>query len=116
MVIRADHIRNFIFLSNKFDGMREHAPNEENKHLTIGKLSKDQLKNIIPGFIRVEVLKGNNMAQQDESLDPIPISEGLHVNGSYCCSDFETHLAPSSDRIILWETGMYKLSCDIYEI
>mmetsp|Transcript_16817 Transcript_16817/g.21849 ORF Transcript_16817/g.21849 Transcript_16817/m.21849 type:complete len:480 (+) Transcript_16817:86-1525(+) len=118
MVITADHIRNFIFLSNKFDGMREHAPNEENKHLTIGKLSKDQLKNIIPGFIRVEVLKGNNMAQQDESLDPIPISEGLHVNGSYCCSDFETHLAPSSDRIILWETGVAamgvrKLSEDI---
>lgn len=124
MVITSDHISNFIHMSRELHRLTNDAApgsldDPEDKSLT-GPLTAPRLRRMIPGFIRVEVLKEGSEAA-DES-DSVPVDWGfashpgeeMHVNPTICCSfpkeeggsegDFlET---PQPQDLMVWETGI----------
>ena len=109
MRITFDHIDNFLKMNTELERMIENSPDNSIDNNEIeGILSKTQLENVIPGFIRVEVLQGDAEAQREIDKDPIQILDGVEIESKYCCYD-STYQAPVSDKIILWETAIAAL-------
>jgi hypothetical protein len=134
MQITGGHIHHFLELSRELDRLVEKAPSQVVQVVATdaaagaavgGSLSKKQLKRMIPGFIRVEVLVNESKYPSQKDLDPIPIDLDFELqNGTTpvkefmfdpkpCChlpSNFGVKgkmlTEPRGDQIVIWETAV----------
>lgn len=118
MILNADMVDNYLHMTKTLYKMRETAPDDvsddqlNNFH---GKLTKDQLKRCVPGLMRVEVLLDEEHFGTQKKLDPVPVADHPEIDPKPCChlSDFASSenrpLAPSTDKLFLWETNIIAL-------
>ena len=132
MLIKGHHVDHFRAVTAELARLREDAPTELSpeyegvKDVTktfAGGLTKDMLKRMIPGFIRVEVLLDEPKYPAQSSTGPVPVDldfgDGLaapaQVDPSQCCHVAEETAtdqrppAPTSDQLMLWETHIFAL-------
>lgn len=126
MLVTGEHVRHFLEVSNELERLMEEAPDTlpaekelpEKDQKFSGALSKTQLKRMIPGFIRAEVLLDQAKHPAQRELEPIPIdhqyetadgeTKEIEFDPSVCC-----HVpgplgklpeSPTPDDIMIWET------------
>jgi hypothetical protein len=132
MLIKGHHVDHFRAVTAELARLREDAPTELSpeyegvKDVTktfAGGLTKDMLKRMIPGFIRVAVLLDEPKYPAQSSTGPVPVDldfgDGLaapaQVDPSQCCHVAEETAtdqrppAPTSDQLMLWETHIFAL-------
>jgi hypothetical protein len=98
MLIKGQHVQHFVAVSEELYRLREAAPDDHpegnNKKSVIdafsGPMTKGQLKRMIPGFIRVEVLLDEETYGAQQKLDPVPVDLNFNgrareVNPETCC-------------------------------
>jgi len=125
MLIKGDHVRNFVEVTNELYRLRQEAPEQLNSNYTPdamlkvfhGPMTKTQLKRMIPGFIRVEAALpgwepiGMNLYEQ------IPIDRqwngsSVSPDPSICChvskETANDHIpqAPRVEDLYFWETSI----------
>lgn len=109
MRITFNHVYNFLSMTMELEQLDKNAHEDHLDENEIdGSLSKLQLKNIIPGFIRVEVIQGDAKTQSESDKDPLQVIDGVKVDAKYCCRD-SSGGAPPSENILLWETSVAAL-------
>ena len=121
MLIKGDHIQNYIQMTRELYRLRETAPdgNGEELHNTqgtnnfYGPLTKEQLKRMLPGFIRVEVLLDEDQYGTQIELDPVPITDRPNIDPKPCChlrnsssASPKRPASPHSDKLFIWEVGI----------
>jgi hypothetical protein len=98
MLIKGQHVQHFVAVSEELLRLREAAPDdhpEGTKKKDVvdafsGPMTKGQLKRMIPGFIRVEVLLDEGTHGAQRTLDPVPVDLNFNgkdreVNPETCC-------------------------------
>lgn len=81
MRITGGHIHHYLEISRELERLAEEAPDtlpdEDDYPKDTGsisrKLSKKQLRRMMPGFIRAEVLLDESKSPSQRDLDPIPV-------------------------------------------
>lgn len=128
MRITGGHIHQFLEMSRELERLAEEAPDvlpeeedyPKDKDSISRQLSKKQLKRMMPGFIRAEVLLDESKYPSQKQLDPIPIDlqfeledgtvEEMMFDPKPCC-----HVPPNlgkmppeprGDQIMIWETAV----------
>lgn len=130
MLITGQHVRQYLEVTEELQRLRDAAPDEISSQKNMarykieqmydGPLSKHQLKRMIPGFMRVEVLLDEAKYGTQTKFGPIPLDfnfEGKEesIDSGPCChvADETTNdhipLAPSADKLFMWETGIEAL-------
>lgn len=124
MRITGAHVRHYMDMSLELEKLTHEAPDtmsdvpesdEPKKMKFFGQMTRDQLKRVVPGFIRVEVLvnEAENGAQKE--LGPLERDfevDGVetHIDPSLCCHvpnlqpNLGTPVRPSASDIVIWET------------
>ena len=129
MLVKGDHVKHYLDMTNDIARLRALAPDtirvEERRNAFHGPLSKTQLSRMIPGFIRVEVLRTEDENGTQIELDPIPVDlefdgKNRTVDPRPCCllsnKTVNDHIPPepTSSRVFVWETGIKGLSvCEV---
>jgi hypothetical protein len=128
MLIKAEHVQHYVAVTDELRRLEEAAPIDPPPTVTksnaeqqyFGTMTKGQLRRMIPGFIRVEVLldEENYPAQNDTGPVPVDLqfdSIRREVDAQPCCS-VSDHMAsanrpsrPRSDQLMLWETNILPL-------
>ena len=127
MRVTGGHVHHFLELSKELERLADAAPENLSAELRTphqkqkfhGQLSKRQLKRMIPGFIRVEVLLDEAKHPSQRKLDPIPVDLEFEVEGGVeekmfdpvpCCHVPEglgkMPPTPRGDQIMIWETAV----------
>jgi hypothetical protein len=122
MRITGKHVQHFLTMSTQLKAMYDNAPDENveeekdpQNETFFGKMTKNQMKRLIPGFVRVEVLEDSESAQSDPG--PIPLDfeivhgEERHFDASICChvpSPMKSAKGPQD--VVIWETNVTALS------
>mmetsp|Transcript_13144 Transcript_13144/g.24707 ORF Transcript_13144/g.24707 Transcript_13144/m.24707 type:complete len:588 (+) Transcript_13144:195-1958(+) len=128
MRITGGHIHQFLELSRELERLVEEAPDvlsdeddyPKDQDSISRQLSKKQLKRMMPGFIRAEVLLDESKYPSQKELDPIPVDlqfkledgtvEEMMFDPKPCC-----HVPPNlgkmppeprGDQIMIWETAV----------
>ena len=129
MLIKGEHVDHFRAMTAEIRRLRDLAPEEEPEELAkvkdptqsyAGTMTKDMLKRVIPGFIRVEVLLDEENYPAQSNTGPVPVDldfdgETRQVDSSVCChvSDKTTNdhipASPAPDKLMLWETHILPL-------
>jgi hypothetical protein len=121
MLIPGDAIDNYIEVTQELYRLRVLAPDvppqaQFNGDQFYGVLSKSQLKRMMPGFIRVEVLLDEKKFGAQEELDPVPITTRPTLDPQPCCHLYNSRTvnanrpaSPLSDQMVLWETNIRAL-------
>jgi hypothetical protein len=130
MLIKGSHVNHFVAVSEEIARLRENAPDELPEGVTSsnvdqhyhGQLTKQQLKRMIPGLIRVEVLleEGVYGAQTDTGPVPVDLRFGddadRYIDPTICCHVSKNATisasrpsSPTHDKIFLWETHILPL-------
>jgi hypothetical protein len=131
MRITGAHIAHFLEITNEIqklvdaapesleDGLREPVPTKQQRFY--GPMTKKQLKRMIPGMIRVEVLLDEKENPTQKDLDPIVIDHDMPIGNSGdtqhvefdpapCChvppNLGKLPSSPEADQIMAWETGV----------
>jgi hypothetical protein len=137
MYITGPHLSHFLEMTEHLQTLYEEAPEfvddgpdimvPPDRQTFFGPMSKSQVSRLIPGFIRVEVLKDESEYGAQSELDPIvpdwrqrKDGSEQHVDPKTCCHIIPRHglstiswqlpSKPAFDKIILWETGIKGLS------
>jgi hypothetical protein len=138
MLITGDHVDHYVAVTNELRRLEELAPTETTPIMIpkenvlrqyYGTMTKGQLRRMIPGFMRVEVLTDETNYPAQTSTGPIPIdlqftssttssnNKPLYqtVNAKSCCY-ISDHLSndnrpsqPRSDQLMIWETNILPL-------
>lgn len=128
MRITGGHIHHFLEVSRELERLAEEAPDElppehdypKDKGSISRQLSKKQLKRMMPGLIRTEILLDESKNPSQRELDPIPIDLEFDMeDGSTKEIMFDTkpccHVPPglgkmppnpSGDKAMIWETAV----------
>ncbi len=135
MLLTWGAVRNYLEMTDELNRLRELAPHSSRQNngqlprdgvtendVFYGIMTKDQLARMMPGFIRVEVLldEQDRNGRQSELLDPVPMTDRIDLDPSCCRWNGTAILAakdggrpivisPTSDRLLLWETGIRAL-------
>jgi len=123
------HVKTFLDISAELEVMMKRAPEslpdvpesqDPQKMKFFGEMTKDQMKRMIPGFVRVEVLLNETIWGAQKKLDPIPLDFDYngekHIDPSFCCHVpnmhplMDTPALPSLEDIVIWETAVKGLS------
>jgi hypothetical protein len=127
MAINAAHVEQYLDIQTEIDRLREEALKREqlnkksgryDKNLFYGNLSSAQLSQMIPGFIRVEVLPAD--FQHDRPYKSFTSEdEEFQLDASPCCqlsqgenpSDplHRLPLHPKPSQLLIWETAIEAL-------
>jgi hypothetical protein len=134
MLIMADHINHYVAVTNELSRLEELAPmdnsipKENALQQYYGTMTKGQLRRMIPGFMRVEVLTDEENYPAQSNTGPIPVDLQFTsdtttadttvpqtVNAKSCCY-ISDHLSnekrpsqPQSDQLMIWETNVLPL-------
>jgi hypothetical protein len=121
MLIKGDAVHEYLDLTQELYRLRSMAPLKARQEpfrgdSFYGVLSKAQLKRMIPGFIRVEVLLNEGRFGAQMELDSVPITERPNLDPKHCCHLNNTLTvspnrpdSPKSDKLVLWETNIKAL-------
>jgi hypothetical protein len=128
MLIKGKQVQHFVAVTEELHRLREAAPDDlpegvdKKKVLDTysGPMTKGQLKRMIPGFIRVEVLLDEEKYGVQRNLDPVPIDlefngESKEVNPETCCHVSNKTVNPNRPenpepgKLFLWETNIMPL-------
>lgn len=123
------HVKTFLEISAELEAMMEKAPEDlldvpesqdPQKMKFFGEMTKGQMKRMIPGFVRVEVLLNETIWGAQKNLAPIPLDFDYdgekHIDPSFCCHVPNMHpltdtpTLPSPQDVIIWETAVKGLS------
>ena len=141
MLITADHINHYVAVSKELRRLEDLAPvdfppstsssskitKDEAIQQYHGTMTKGQLRRMIPGFMRVEVLLDEKHFPAQSKTGPIPVDllfnkkgkrkpESKTVNSKSCCY-ISDHLSnenrpagkPKADQLMIWETNVLPL-------
>lgn len=122
MRITGQHVQHFMNMSAQIKKLYDNAPShdiEEDRDPKnmkfFGEMTKNQIKRLIPGFVRVEVLEDSDNAQSDPG--PIPLDyefsngEERHFDPTICCHVPSPMKAPKRpEDVVIWETNVTALS------
>jgi len=131
--ITGNHVQHFLKMSAELKRLYEQAPltvegvpeDMDPKNMRFhGTMTKRQMKRLIPGFVRVEVLLSDKQKTAlDTTKSPLPLDfdfESLgenHFDATTCChvpdamqpnNDIPTR--PSARDVLIWETNVTALS------
>jgi hypothetical protein len=130
MLIKAEHIEHFIFVTNELKRLEELAPDEPPSDINRGNaeqtyhgvMTKRQLRRMIPGLIRVEVLLDEERYPAQSNTGPVPVdlkfqrlNRPRQIDSKICCHVSGQLAAqnrprtPTADRVMLWETNILPL-------
>ena len=136
MLITADHINHYVAVTNELRRLEELAPadlpssisKEDAIQQYHGTMTKGQLRRMIPGFMRVEVLLDEKNYPAQSKTGPVPVdlsftnkngkkqkSESKTVNAKSCChisdhlSNENRPIQPAADKLMIWETNILPL-------
>ena len=129
MLIKGHHVNHHRAVTAELKRLRDLAPEELPPELDVqkdltkvyaGAMTKDMLKRMIPGYIRVEVLLEEEKYPAQSDTGPVPVDlqfgdEMREVDSSICCHVSERavndHIpaAPPPDKLMLWETNIFPL-------
>mmetsp|Transcript_20472 Transcript_20472/g.31305 ORF Transcript_20472/g.31305 Transcript_20472/m.31305 type:complete len:506 (+) Transcript_20472:152-1669(+) len=111
MLVSSDHISNFLELTEMFKKLAKEAPKTSDPKAYHGELSETQLKRLIPGFVRVEVLLDPN--QETFEAEGIEIDKNVSIDPSLCCGIppslkllSNPPNKPEAEHLVMWETGI----------
>jgi hypothetical protein len=117
MLIKGQTVQHYADMTQELYRLREMAPEVASikGHPYYGPMTKAQLRRVIPGLMRVEVLLNETDYGSQETLDMVPVTNRPQIDPQPCC-----HLsaktvsntrpaAPASDKLFLWETGIRAL-------
>ena len=128
MLIKGDHVKTYLEMSKELARLRTLAPDHVRlprglrpRNSFHGNLTKTQLSRMFPGFMRVEVLLNETQYGAQDELDPVPVDldfDGVNrtVDPRPCCwvssrtTSKNIPLAPTADKLFVWETGIKGLS------
>lgn len=130
MLVKGDHVEHYLNMSQQLAALRAAAPTTRfvpknastpMKDIFYGPLQKLQFDRLVPGLMRVEVLRNEETHGAQAKLDPIPVDlvfdgETRSVDPRPCCHvsshNNATHIpaSPTSDKVFIWETGIKGLS------
>jgi hypothetical protein len=128
MLVKGEHVQQYLKVTKRLAELRAAAPQTRfvprNRQTAMqdifyGPLQKAQFDRLIPGLMRVEVLRDEDKHGAQVELDPIPVDlefGGVNrtVDPQPCChvsnktAAAATHIpaAPPTDKIFIWETGI----------
>lgn len=125
MLIKADAINNWMNMTDELYRLRDLAPDiQKNNNYNqewdefYGVLSKRQLSQMIPGFIRVEALLDPSLLRRKnwEPQKLIPITDRPDLDPEPCCwlnasqsASPSRPMYPDSNELYLWETNLRAL-------
>lgn len=117
MIVKGGIVQNHLEITKKLFKLRETAPENVDHEITrqpSGPLTKDQLRRIIPGVARVEVLVDETRFGAQRKLDPVPVHPHEPLDVSACChlnisASEKRPASPSSNKVFIWETGIEAL-------
>ena len=137
MLITADHVNHYIAVTNELRRLEDLAPvdfssasatNSKEKALQQyhGTMTKGQLRRMIPGFMRVEVLLDEQNYPAQSKTGPVPVDLSFTTNGAAkaqwktvnatTCCYISDHLSnenrpgrPNDDQLMIWETNIMPL-------
>jgi hypothetical protein len=120
MVIKGEHVQHYMDVTQELRRLEELAPDEttltskEAMAAFHGTMTKEQLKRMIPGFMRVEVLLEEKTYGAQTDTGPIPIDpDGNTVDASICCHVNHTNSnrpkTPDGSQLMIWETNVKAL-------
>jgi hypothetical protein len=129
MLVKGEHVKQYLDVTDEISRLRTLASNETKiqgdlewmRNAFHAPLSKLQLSRMIPGFIRVEVLRTEDENGTQLELDPIPVDlefdgKNRTVDPRPCCllsnKTVNVHIPPepTSSKLFIWETGIKGLS------
>lgn len=118
MVIKGDHVQQYLEMTQELYRLRELAPETSNNppNNYFGEMTKSQLERVFPGLIRVEVLLDEDHYGAQPKLDPVPVTDRPRVDPQPCCrmsnnasvSD-KRPASPDSDKLFTWESNIVAL-------
>lgn len=131
MLIKAEHVQHFVAVTEELKRLEELAPVDPPAGITTktapqhfhGVMTKGQLKRMMPGFMRVEVLLDETKYGAQTKTGPVPVDlvfgdtqqQQQEVDSKTCCH-VSDHLVnanrpaePSADKLMLWETNIFPL-------
>jgi len=128
MRITGGHIHHYLEISRELERLAEEAPDtlpdEDDYPKDTGsisrKLSKKQLRRMMPGFIRAEVLLDESKSPSQRDLDPIPVDLMFEMEDGTMeekmfdaskCFHVPPNLGkmpptPRGDQVMIWETAV----------
>ena len=131
MLIKSDHVDHFVKVTDELERLYEKAPDDPPSNIQSesdalnsysGVMTKGQLKRMLPGFIRVEVLLDEETFGAQSDTGPVAVDLDFggqttqrEVNPTVCChvSSHATspHIpaSPEADKLMLWETHILPL-------
>jgi hypothetical protein len=124
MRITGTHVQHYIDMSAELETRMHEAPHtmpdvpeseDAQKMKFFGQMTRDQMKRLVPGFIRVEVLVNEELNGAQKKLGPIELDydvDGVeqHIDPSICCHvpnltpNMGTPVLPVASDVIIWET------------
>jgi hypothetical protein len=131
MLVKGEHIQQYVKMSEQLASLREAAPTTrfvtKNSRTPLrdvfydfyGPLQKAQFDRLVPGLMRVGVLRDEEKHGAQADLDPIPVDlkfDGVKrsVDPKPCChvsnktANNATHIpqSPTTDKVFIWETSI----------
>jgi len=116
MRIDAGMIRYYLELSEEIDRIGKSAPHDLKTDPTAisGPMSQRQLQRVVPGFIRVEIVRGKEIQGVPTPIVPDAAVGGWQPDASRCCSvaSWDTRLPrdPLGSELMAWETRIHGMS------
>jgi hypothetical protein len=130
MRVTGAHIQHFLDMSVELERLTHEAPeamsdvpeSEDPKKMKFfGQMTRRQMKRLIPGLIRVEVLVDELHYGAQKELAPIELDYEVngveqHIDPTVCCHVpnmqpiFDIPVRPSANDVIIWETRAEALS------
>lgn len=129
MLITARHVQHFQSVTDELDRLYQLAPEttpsdiQSSKDAVMsyqGPLTKGQLRRMLPGFIRVEVLLDEANFPAQSNTGPVPVDlefngRQLQVDPTICCQISTEKavgripIAPNATKLMIWETHILPL-------
>jgi hypothetical protein len=130
MLIKGEHLDHFVKVTNELQRLHDTAPDDPPGNIQSSKdatdnyhgiMTKGQLRRMIPGFVRVEVLLDEINYPAQSKTGPVPLDltfrskKKSQVDPKICChvSDKTTSeqmpKSPKASDLMLWETNVVAL-------
>eukprot|EP00545_Synedropsis_sp_CCMP1620_P000505 CAMPEP_0119016626 /NCGR_PEP_ID=MMETSP1176-20130426/13873_1 /TAXON_ID=265551 /ORGANISM="Synedropsis recta cf, Strain CCMP1620" /LENGTH=561 /DNA_ID=CAMNT_0006970113 /DNA_START=176 /DNA_END=1861 /DNA_ORIENTATION=+ len=130
MRITGAHVQHYLDMSTELEHLAHDAPHtmsdvpeseDPKKMKFFGKMTQDQMKRLVPGLIRVEVLVDEAEHGAQNKLGPIEVDfdiDGVetHIDPSICCHvpnlqpNVGIPVRPDAADVVIWETRAEALS------
>jgi hypothetical protein len=124
MRITGAHVQHYLDMSMELDRLTQQAPDtmsdvpeseDPMKMKFFGQMTRNQMKRLVPGLIRVEVLVNETQYGAQTKLAPIELDFNVngmeqHIDPSICCHipnlqpNVATPVRPPASDVVIWET------------